>query len=368
MKQLIPFLLLACLSGACRDQDTPLDDTPSPSALYFPPTGTAAAWETTEANRLNWNVDEVENLYEYLAANSTRAFIVLKDGKIVLEKYWGNNLSNTAPFTADSPWYWASAGKTLTATLVGIAQQDGKLRIEDKTSEYLGSGWTAMPAEKENLVTIRHQLSMTTGLEYQVPDLNCTRSSCLTYRADAGAQWFYHNAPYTLLRDVVEEATQTDYNQYTQQKVGSVIGMSGSWIALEGGNTYFSTARDMARFGLLMLAEGTWANTPVLSDANYFRNMVNTSQDLNPAYGYFWWLNGKSSVIFPSLALSFNMELASNAPADLIAALGKNGQFINVVPSMNLVVIRMGEAPDNALVPIAFHNTMWEKLNRIVRP
>jgi hypothetical protein len=58
--------------------------------------------------------------------------------------------------------------------------------------------------------------------------------------------------------------------------------------------------------------------------------------------------------------------MSENAPNDLFAGMGKNGQFVEVIPSMNLVVIRMGEAPDGSLVPITFHNEMWEKINLVM--
>jgi len=50
----------------------------------------------------------------------------------------------------------------------------------------------------------------------------------------------------------------------------------------------------------------------------------------------------------------------------MYAAMGKNGQLINVVPSKNIVVIRMGDAPDNALVPFTFQNDLWAKLNTVI--
>ena len=87
--------------------------------------------------------------------------------------------------------------------------------------------------------------------------------------------------------------------------------------------------------------------------------MTSTSQDLNPAYGYLWWLNGQSSIVYPGLSTSFNTKLSPRAPDDLYAAIGKNGQIIDVIPSENMVVIRMGEAPDSSLVPTDFHNEMW---------
>lgn len=66
------------------------------------------------------------------------------------------------------------------------------------------------------------------------------------------------------------------------------------------------------------------------------------------------------------LSTSFNTKLSSNTPNDLIAAMGKNGQFIDIVPSQNLVVIRMGEAPNGTLVPIEFNDEMWKKLNSVL--
>ena len=55
-----------------------------------------------------------------------------------------------------------------------------------------------------------------------------------------------------------------------------------------------------------------------------------------------------------------------DAPDDLFAAAGKNGQFLDVIPSENIVVVRMGEAPDGSLVPIQFHNEMWEKISDLI--
>jgi CubicO group peptidase (beta-lactamase class C family) len=284
----------------------------------------------------------------------------------VVEEYFGNNIFGTSAFDKNSQWYWASAGKTLTATLVGIAQQEGFLNIEHPTADYLGNSWTSLTASQEQLITIKNHLTMTTGLEYNVADPDCTLPSCLTYKTDPGQQWFYHNAPYTLLEKVVENATNTNYNDYTNQKIKSITGMKGQWISQGYNNVYWSTARDMARFGLLILNHGKWEQTNVLSDENFYRQMVNTSQSLNPSYGYLWWLNGKESIIFPGIPTSFNIPLSEYAPHDLFAGMGKNGQFVEVIPSKNLVVVRMGEAPDGSLVPITFHNEMWKKINLVI--
>jgi CubicO group peptidase (beta-lactamase class C family) len=250
--------------------------------------------------------------------------------------------------------------------LVGIAQEKGLIDINNKTSDYLGEGWTSMPAEKEDLILIRHQLTMTTGLDYQVPNPDCISSDCLKYKTDPGNQWFYHNAPYTLLESVISNAAGQSYNSFTDENIEAQIGMSGIWLNLGDNNVYTSTTRDAAKFGLLMLNQGTWNNDLVLSDKNYFNAMINSSQTLNSSYGYLTWLNGKSNIVYPGIPNQFNGLLSINAPSDLYAAMGKNGQFIDVVPSQQLVVVRFGESPDNSLVPVSYHNEMWAKINAMI--
>lgn len=326
--------------------------------LYFPPL-TGNAWETLSPDSLGWCDDKIQELYDLLESNNTKAFIVLKDGKIVLEKYFGS-------FKQDSVWYWASAGKSMTACLVGIAQQEGLLGIEDKTSDYLGAGWTVAPPEKEALITIRNQLTMTTGLDDGVPDNYCTLDTCLLYKADAGTRWAYHNAPYTLLDQVIETASGQNFNQFFNQRITQKTGITGLWVKLDYNNVLWSKARSMARFGLMILNNGYWNNTAVLTDPNYVYQMVSTSQDINPSYGYLWWLNGKTSYRLPGLQVSFPGPLFPAAPDDMISALGKNGQYINVVPSQGLVMVRMGNAPGTGSeVPVTFNNDIWLKMNEL---
>jgi len=365
MLKILSVLVLGCFFLGCSEDDPVRDSGSQQQEEYYPPL-ISDDWDTLSFAELGWQEEELTHLFDYLEQNNTRAFIVLKEGKIAIEKYWGNTITNTTAFDKNSIWYWASAGKTLTAALAGIAQEEGLLNLNDKTSDYLGSGWTSLTPEQEDLITVFHQLTMTTGLDYNTNDLNCTLPSCLTYNADAASQWFYHNAPYTLIQDVISNATGQDYNAYTNQKLEVKTGMNGEWIPNGFNTTYWSTARDMARFGLLIARDGKWEDTQVIGDQDYLENMLSTSQGLNPSYGYLWWLNGKNSIIFPGFPNSFNVSLSENAPSDLVAGMGKNGQFVEIIPSLDLVVIRMGEAPDASLVPIQFHNDMWEKINAVI--
>jgi CubicO group peptidase (beta-lactamase class C family) len=323
--------------------------------LYFPPI-TGTTWETITPQSVGWCADKVDSLYNFLGTRDTKGFIVLKNGRIVLEKYYGT-------FTQDSAWYWASAGKTLTGFLAGIAQQDGLMNINEQTSKYLGVGWTSLPLAKEQLITVRHNLTMTTGLDDAVPDADCTLPSCFIYKADAGTRWAYHNAAYYMVQNVIEKVSGLTMNQYTNQKLFAKTGITGLWA----NNIFFSKPRSMARFGLLLLNKGKWNQDIILSDTAYHRAMTNTSQNLNKSYGYLTWLNGKGSFMLPSTQIVSQTNLVPSAPADMYCALGKNDQKIYVVPSQNLVVIRMGEkAGTTSLNALSnFDNEIWQRINAL---
>jgi hypothetical protein len=94
--------------------------------------------------------------------------------------------------------------------------------------------------------------------------------------------------------------------------------------------------------------------------------MTNTSQSINESYGYLWWLNGKSSVVFPDSTTSIASSVSPSGPTDMISALGKNGQFIDVVPSLDMIVIRMGDTSAQEPVPVLFHDEMWAKIMELM--
>lgn len=364
--RLFPIIALLMLISAC-DESSNTAPTPEPENKYYFPPSTTDVWEQQSLSVLNWDETAVPALYDFLETNNTRAFIVLKDGKMVLEEYFGETILGLGDFQRNSTWYWASAGKTLTAFLVGKAQEEGYLDITKPSSDYLGANWTSLPTEKEGLITVRNQLTMTTGLDYRVDDPFCTDPACLQYRKDAGEQWYYHNAPYTLLDQVVENATGIDYDDYMDTQLQQTVGIEGYWRQSGFNNVYWSTARDAARFGLLILNNGDWDGQTIMQDKDYFEDMITSSQSLNPSYGYLWWLNGKNTIMYPGLGLPLPGPLSQNAPNDAFAAMGKNGQFVIVIPSQDMVVVRMGESPGDALVPITFHDEMWEKLNAVIQ-
>jgi CubicO group peptidase (beta-lactamase class C family) len=323
---------------------------------YFPPLSDAN-WQTTDPKTLSWCTDSIPAFYDFLDKNNTKAFVVLKDGKIVMEKYFDT-------FTRDSIWYWASAGKTLVGFLAGVAQQNKLISIHEKVSTYLGKGWTSAPIDKEDMITVKNQLTMTSGLDETVPDDNCILPSCLKYKADAGTRWAYYNASYRLVQDVIEKASSKTISQYTTQTLTAKTGITGAFVNY----IYYSKPLTAARFGLLMLNKGIWNKDSILKDPMYHDQMINTSQQYNNSYGFLTWLNGKSSYMLPQVRIIYPGTLVANAPADMYAALGKNDQKIYMIPSKNMVVVRMGDASSTSLFALSnFDDQLWARFNNILK-
>ena len=116
MKYCKYFLLLFLpVLGCSKKNDT---EQPAPSSsMYFPPND-SNIWETESMAKLGWNQSAVQPLKEYLEQARTKSFMILVNGRIVMEEYFNGH-------TADDDWEWNSAGKTLVASTTGIAQQEG---------------------------------------------------------------------------------------------------------------------------------------------------------------------------------------------------------------------------------------------------
>ncbi len=350
------FLIFQLLNCSSEDDSTIIQEMPPAAEIYFPPLDVNAQWETKTIADLNWNESQLQPLLNFLEEKNTKGFIILHEGKIVVENYMNGHSSA-------SPWYWASAGKTLTTAVSGIAQDENILDLNDKVSDYIGEGWTSAPLEKENLITCKDLLSMTSGLNDGLGDDISTEN--LQYLADAGTRWAYHNV-YVKQQDVIAAASNQPFTDYFESKLKTPIGLTGAWIPTNAFNVYWSNTRSMARFGLLISAKGKWQDTQIISEA-FLNEATNTSQSLNESYGYLWWLNGKASYRLPQSQVQFTNELIPNAPDDMFAALGKNDQKIYIVPSKSLVIIRMGESADSENFALSnFDNDLWSYLNALI--
>jgi len=354
MKYLAKFLIVLFLISGCNKDDN--TNQPIPDTMYFPPVS-GNEWETVSVADLNWDQNAVQPLKDYLIQKNTKSFMILVNGRIVMEEYFNGH-------TPSAEWEWNSAGKTLVATTTGIAQQEGLLSINKKASDYLETEWTNMSLAKENLITVRHLLTMTSGID----DANqLVIKPNLTYVADAGTRWAYGNV-FQKLTDVVADAANTSFETYFNEKLKNKIGMDGYWNFGIIFTIYHSTARSMARFGLLALNKGRWDNEQIVNE-QFFTESINTSQNINPSYGYLWWLNGKTSYMIPGEQTVFQGPLIPNAPADMYAAMGAKDQRIYIIPGKKMVIVRMGNASDPANPNFAvsgFDNELWAKINSLI--
>lgn len=356
MNSLKFLLLYLIITGtACKKEAAEPEPAPA-ETMYFPPT-TGNVWETKSLAALGWNQSAVQPLKDYLTQKGTKSFMILVNGRIVMEEYFNGH-------SATASWQWNSAGKTLVTAATGIAQQEGLLNINNRVSQYIGAGWTAAPLAKENLITARHLLTMTSGLN---DANNLVIPSNLTCLADAGTRWSYHNV-FQKLMDVVAGASGQSFDNYFNSKLKNKIGMEGFWNNGLIFKIYHSNTRSMARFGLLALNKGKWNNEQVVNEA-FFTESVSTSQSINPSYGYLWWLNGKPGYMIPGGQTFFPGYVVSDAPADMYAAMGAEDQRIYVAPGKKMVVIRMGEASDPLNPSFAvsgFDNALWQKINAVI--
>ncbi len=355
MKYIKYLLILSLPIAGCNNNDDETQQSLSES-MYFP-SNTETDWETKSLSSLGWNEGTVQPLKDYLIQKHTKSFMILVNGRIVMEEYFNGH-------TSTASWQWNSAGKTLVTTTTGIAQQEGLLNINTKVSQYLGTGWTNEPVEKENLITSRNLLTMTSGIN-DASEL--VIKSNLTYLTDAGTRWSYHNV-FQKLMDVVASVSNQDFETFFNAKLKNKTGMDGYWNYGVIFKIYHSNTRSMARFGLLALNKGKWKNESIINET-FFNESISTSQNINPSYGYLWWLNGKTSYMVPGGQTVYQGPLVPNAPSDMYAAMGAEDQRIYVIPSKNMVVIRMGDASDPANPDFAlsgFDNALWEKINAII--
>ncbi|MBT8219378.1 MAG: serine hydrolase [Bacteroidia bacterium] len=351
----ILFMLILFVIHGCGGTDDEITDLPA-DGMYFPPVGNEM-WESTTASSLAWNTDKLGDLNNFLIQENSKSFMILVNGRIVIEEYFNGH-------DANQTWQWNSAGKTLVTATTGIAQQEGLLDINNKVADYLGDQWTSEPQDKEDLIQPYHLLTMTSGIN---DEKELIIRSNLTYLEDAGSRWSYHNV-FQRLMDVVGAASNKDFRTYFSDQLENEIGMEGFWYNGLIFKIYHSNTRSMARFGLLALNMGLWDEEQVV-DENFFIESINSSQNINPSYGYMWWLNGKSQFMLPGSQEVFQGPLVPNAPGEMYAAMGFAEQRVYVVPSRNMVVIRMGEASnlgDSDFALSGFDNALWAKINAVI--
>ena len=244
--------------------------------------------------------------------------------------------------------------------MTGVAEGKGLLDLEAPVSKYLGEGWSKSSPKQENGITVTHLLSMSSGL-----------SESTEYAGPAGEVWMYNTPAYSRLFGVLEAATGKQLNDLTSEWLTSRVGMRDSkwWdrpFAINAANRigFTTSARDLARFGLMILAGGEWDVDDLLGNPTYLSRALSPSQSINESYGYLWWLNGGKTVGGGRNNTKMRPgPLIPAAPDDLVAEHGALNRKCYVVPSLRLVVTRLGDDPP---VKDRFNQEFWTRLMRAV--
>jgi CubicO group peptidase (beta-lactamase class C family) len=321
---------------------------------YFP--SSDQAWATLDPSSAGWNPEALNAALQLAGDRGSTTVMILQGGRIIAERFW---LGATPGFAMDV----ASAQKSVTSVLIGIAQDVGHLSVDDTVTRWLGVGWSRAHPQQESQISIRHLLSMDSGLDNN-----------LSYSDPPETRWFYNTPAYSKLHLVLAQATGASLEEYSSQALFGPIGMSSAtWTRRAAGHQNATrgaamglrlSARDMARFGLLVLANGMWADQHAVVSSSYVRSMLDSSQRGNPSYGWLWWLNGKPTYKLPgSNPAPIRGPIIPNAPSDLAAALGALDQKIYIVPSLDLVVTRQGRAAGpRGEGASSFDNIWWQYL------
>jgi CubicO group peptidase (beta-lactamase class C family) len=274
--------------------------------------------------------------------------LVLRHGVLISEQYWKGH-DKTTP---EKSW---SIAKSYTSALVGIALDRGDIQSLDQSVADYVPEWKGTEREA---ITIKHLLSMTSGLKWDafqdyvsmvVLSQDHTKFAVdLALDKEPGTTWTYHNGAVQVFERVFRNATGETIEMYAQKYLWSKLGTTASWAHDPAGNptayaSVLASCRDHARMGYLYLHGGQWAGEQVIS-SDWIKSTLTPSQPLNRAYGYLWWLNGETPAIDAMMA-AWPDRMVPFAPADLFAMRGFGNQFVDVIPSLDLMVVRFGPDP-----------------------
>jgi CubicO group peptidase (beta-lactamase class C family) len=298
---------------------------------------------------------------EVLYGGDSWSVAVVRHGWLVREF----STFNVAQHTKFDIW---SCTKSVTATAWGILLDDarqGRLAGGEEVSldmpvyRWIEEGRPLTDARKER-ITIRHLLTMTSGIPGEASGIigipNPTDSGPFEYAlghrpnrygqwvktlvADPGEHWEYSDAAYSHLSLVFKAVTGREVADFMQERVFGPTGMVACWDA-QGGSGFLGphtnahtglhvSARDLARFGYLALHAGTWGTEELVPAA--WTELVKTPGRDNAAYGHGWWTNRDN-------------EFVPGLPRDMFALAGFRSNRCYIIPSLDLVVARVGTGP-----------------------
>lgn len=244
---------------------------------------------------------------EYFARQSVAGLLVIKDGKILYERYGLGN-------TEDSKWISFSVAKSVVSMLIGAAIQDGYIKsVHEKVTNYL----PRLKGSSYGQSSIANLLQMASGVQwnedYADPQSDVATASwkdddlykSLQHKArDArpGEKFNYNTAETNLAGTLLRSAIGNNLSTYLSEKIWQPFGMEsdGSWNLTEDGGGEFggccinATLRDYGRIGLFALADGRLADGTNVLPPGWMKKSTTPSKDYR-GYGYFWWLMGKDA-------------------------------------------------------------------------
>ncbi len=345
------------------------------AALLSLPHAVCAAPATTAATVPAQSLPAADAFFTDPALAETRAIVVLQDGKPVYERY----APGYGPGNRFISW---SMAKSLTSTLVGALVADGKLELDSPAPVPAWRGNARAPAaagkdDPRAAITLRQLLHMESGLKHIESDpperadtnraLFADKSADIVAHAVAapfeskpGTKYQYSTLTTHILADIIVRtvdplakspvARRAAMQRFLHDRLSGPAGMASLVCEYDpqgtmlGGSLCHASARDWASFGQLYLDNGVVAGRQLVSP-DWVR-FVRTPAPTNPGYGGHFWLNrprqaGKTPALFPD-----------QGPADAYAAIGHLGQYVIIVPSKHLVVVRLGKTQDDALGPV----------------
>ncbi|HEX5742194.1 MAG TPA: serine hydrolase [Pilimelia sp.] len=324
-------------SAAPRVADTPRCAqlaTPAPRGFYdrgsqsYADTGDArAAWAAAAPPDAGLDPARLAAAGDWLAARpGARALLVARHGALAYERYFGDA-------SAARSYNVHSASKSILQALVGIAAAQGRLALDAPVSRYLPA--QAPPGSPAGAVTVGALLRMSSGLrwredatEERVAEADDWVGAILRMPAAPGAGFRYSTGNTHVLSAVLQAATGSSTCAFAFTHLFAPLGIAPErWTrdpqgVYAGGYNMYLTARELARFGQLYLSGGRWGGTQLVPADAVVQSRAVTATDVGqPGYGYSagWW--------------------TTTAGGHAVqVAWGYGGQFVCVVPDLDLVV------------------------------
>ncbi len=271
----------------------------------------------------------------------TRSLIALYNGKIVQEQH--------APgFNGAMPQTGWSMTKSITNALIGILVKEGKVRVEDN---HLFASWNN---DERSAITIENLLHATSGLQWQEVYTSPSSATNMLYRKDdmagyamtfsqsnkPGAVFQYSSGTSNMLSYIVRQHTNGNYYRFPYEALFHKLGMYSATIEPDASGTFvgssycFASARDWARFGLMYLNDGVTNGERILPEGWVQYTRTPSAAAPKGEYGAQFWLNAGA----PNNPAD---RTYPDVPADCFFAEGFQGQEVWIIPSKDLVVVKL---------------------------